>query len=648
MSALAAIIGRGPSSQATPRVERMLRAMAAVGGSERWVSESPLGSSEATVTLGASAHPWELAWRPLAMATSGAVSVAADTTLFHRNDLRRALGRPEDGTANDAALILAAYAHWGTAGIAKLEGEFAFVLYDRDRRLVIAARDFAGLRPLVFAPLGESLLIASRTEGLLSDPGVPRALDLASLTTVAAGLWSHSPQTVFRAIKELPAGHLLVAELDTNGGLRATPRVEAFWSPPPRVETRRLPLGPAAEELRALLVSAVRERVAPDGPTAISLSGGWDSSAVGSAATLVLSGTDRARLRPVSISYPPGDPGREDEIIETVTTAWGVTPAWIPVDEIRLLGGTTGDPVAEAAARALPFAHSYEHWNRALSRRARAAGARVILDGVGGDQLFQISDIYLADLFARGQWIELATQWRARGGRSLRDLWQWAVRPALPDALNHGIARLRGAPAAPDYLTRRPPLWFRAKFLAQHDVMARELAARPVAPRGDRVLIETHAFLRFAFFTRVVALLRGYALEEGVALRSPLLDDRVVRFAAQRPWSERADRKETKILLRKAMEGLIPPQVIAPRTHRTGITSAYFLRQLRGPARPVLESLLKDPVLASIGMIDPVRLRRAWEHVLAHDDDETGARVFFTLQTELWLRSRTDLLPQST
>lgn len=646
MSALAAIIAPGPASHATPRAERMLRAMASVGGSELQFSESPLGTRGA-VTLGVSAHAWELAWRPLALASAGALRVVADATLFHRDDLLRALGRPTGSEANDAALILAAYARWGIAGIARLEGECAFVLHDHDRGAVIAARDFAGLRPLVFAAVGESLLIASRTEGLLSDPSVPRALDLASLTTVAAGLWSHSPQTVFRSVRELPAGHLLIAELDAHGGFRAAPRVEAFWAPPPRVETRRLPLGPAAEELRALLVDAVRERVAPDGPTSISLSGGWDSSAVGSAATLVLSGADRARLRPVSISYPPGDPGREDEIIETVTTAWGVTPAWIPVDEIRLLGGS-GDPIAEAAARALPFAHSYEHWNRALSRRARAAGARVILDGVGGDQLFQVSDIYLADLFARGQWIELATQWRARGGRSLRDLWQWAVRPALPDALNHGLARLRGAPAAPDYLTRRPPLWFRAKFLAQHDVMARELAARPVAPRGDRVLIETHAFLRFAFFTRVVALLRGYALEEGVALRSPLLDDRVVRFAAQRPWSERADRKETKILLRKAMEGLIPPQVIAPRTHRTGITSAYFLRQLRGPARPVLESLLKDPVLASIGMIDPMRLRRAWEHVLTHDDDETGARVFFTLQTELWLRSRTDLLPQST
>jgi asparagine synthetase B (glutamine-hydrolysing) len=114
-------------------------------------------------------------------------------------------------------------------------------------------------------------------------------------------------------------------------------------------------------------------------------------------------------------------------------------------------------------------------------------------------------------------------------------------------------------------------------------------------PRTSRVLAETHAYLRFPFFGRVVGVLRAFALEEGVELRSPLLDDRVVRFAVRRPWSERSDGLETKILLRRAMRGLIPESVLAPRPHRTGVTSAYFLRQLRGPARPHIEDALRDP-----------------------------------------------------
>ena len=93
------------------------------------------------------------------------------------------------------------------------------------------------------------------------------------------------------------------------------------------------------------------------------------------------------------------------------------------------------------------------------------------------------------------------------------------------------------------------------------------------------------------------------------------------------------------------MTGLLPDHVLAPRAHRTGITSAYFLRQLRGPARPFIESVLQDPLLASVGMIDAPRLRHAWKHVMEHDDDEIGARLYFTVQAELWLRSRAAGLP---
>jgi asparagine synthase (glutamine-hydrolysing) len=542
---------------------------------------------------------------------------------------------------SDAELILRAFTRWGADGFARLEGEFACVVYNHESGETHAARDFAGMRPLYYAEHGGTFSLASRAEGLLADRTLPRTLDLTALTSVAAGLWGHSPQTAIRAILELPAGHHLVR------AARGTTRVRAFWSPPERLLTRRQPIQPAAEELRALLTDAVRERLAPEGPTAVSLSGGWDSSAVGGAAVAALGSASRERLRPVSISYPVGDPGREDEIIAETLSAWRLPPDWIDVDSIALLPGTTADVLHGASVRALPFAHVYEQWNRALSRRARASGARVILDGVGGDQLFQVSDIFLADLFARGQWIELARQWRTREMRGLGAFWEWALLPAFPDAVARGLARVQRLPITPHYLLRLPPPWFRARFFAEHGVMANEAAHHPRLPQHDRVLAETHAFLRFPFFTRVVALLRGYAAEEGVTLHSPLLDDRVVRFAASRPWSERADGRETKILLRRSMQGLVPESVLAPRPFRTGITTGYFLRQLRGPARPVLESLLSDPLLGSIGMIDPVRLRRAWDHLMQHEDGETAARVYFTLQTELWLRARSDQLPRA-
>lgn len=632
MSAFAAVVAPDARESAGVESDALVRAMlAAMVPSGTAVRVAAPGADAPGVSLAAGAADWERALRSGAgeLAVRGPFVVAADATLYHRDDLRRALALRDTGTPSDAALILAAYETWGSDGFARLEGDFAFALWDGARERLIAARAFAGHRTLFHARVGNGIRVASRVAGLLEDPRLPRDLDLGAIATVAAGLWGHAPITAYGAVQELAPGHLLV----WDGGRDV--RVAPFWSPPMEILHHRAPLGAAAEELRALLVDAVRERLAPGGATALSLSGGWDSTSVGAAATIALGAAASSRLRPVSISYPEGDPGREDELIGLTVAAWGVETRWVPVDHIALLP----DPAREAAARDLPFAHAFEHWNRALSRTARADGARVILDGVGGDQLFQVSDILLSDLFGRGRWLELARQWRARGGNGLANAWRWAVRPALPPAIPRLIARLRGMPAPMPHLHRQASWWIADTILETGGVLAREARAIPELPRSSRVLGETHAYLRFPFFGRVVGVLRGFALEEGVELRSPLLDDRVVRFAVRRPWSERSDGRETKILLRRAMRGSVPGAVLAPRAHRTGVTSAYFLRQLRGPARPHIEDALRDPVLATLGLIDAARLRSAWSHVLEHDDDDLGARVFFTVQAEWWTRA---------
>ena len=637
MSALAAIVSSA-SAGATHHALRagtMLSAMRTLG--DEIIEAHETSAAGVLLAMATGTHAWErdLGGSATSIAARGPLACASDARLYHRDDLRRALGASTFPLSTDAELILAAYEKWDVDGFTRLEGDFAFVLWDEARGRLVAARDFAGHRMLYHAHAGDALLLATTVAGLLADPRVPRELDLTAIATVAAGLWAHAPRTAYRAIEELPAGHALIWSRDS--AMRTVP----FWRAPDSILHRRAPIAAAAEELRALLVDAVRERLAPAGPTGLSLSGGWDSTAVGGAATVALRGSASRRLLPVSISYPEGDPGREDELIRDVVAHWGMGTNWLQVDSIPLLA----DAEASARARDLPFGHAYEQWNRALSRCARAGGARVMLDGVGGDQLFQVSDIYLSDLFGQGRWVELARQLRQKDGAGLRDLWRWAVRPALPPVVQALLARARGAAPPTHHLHREPPFWFTARFLRTHDLVGRDEAAMPQLPSGSRVLAETHAFLRFPFFARIVGTLRQFALEEGVELRSPLLDDRVMRFAARRPWSERADGRETKILLRRAMSGLLPDHVLAPRPHRTGITSAYFLRQLRGPARAFIESVLQDPLLASVGMIDAPRLRHAWKHVLEHDDDEIGARLYFTVQAELWLRSRAAGLP---
>lgn len=572
-----------------------------------------------TLTFDGDAPQW-----PAAVAHAGPWTVLADATLYYRSDLVRRCGA---GTPSDdaATLIARALERGGDAAVAWLEGDYAFVAWHGPERRLLAARDVGGKAALHYAWHEGRLHLASDEGRLLADAALPRTLDLTTLCTVAAGMWSHSDRTVYTAIRELPAGACLHW---TPGG---EPTVQRHWQPPDEA-AHRASLDAAAAELRTLLDDAVRERVDPEGRTAVTLSGGWDSSAIYATAQAI-----GAHPLSVSISYPAGDPGREDELIGDIAAFWNATPDFLDVNRIPL----SHDWLGEAARRGGPFAHAYEHWNRALSRRASALGARVILDGVGGDQLFQSSEIYLAELLRRGQLLQLLRETRARSGpRSfVRTLYPWAIRPNLPTGLATAVARMRGLPPPRHYLDRLPAPWFRRSFLRGHGVMERERATRPVPTARDHVLAEGQMYFSLQFYPRIFAQLARFARDEGVALRSPLMDTRIIRFALGRPWSDRVRGAETKRSLRLAMRGRLPDSVLAPRAHRTGTTNAYFLRELRRAAWPIAESLLSSMRLVEIGMVEPTRYRRAWDHVLQHADDEIAARLFFTLQAELWLRT---------
>ena len=634
IAAVASLASRQPASGSSlAALDALLAAQRNRGADSRdhWSDAAPRHS----VALGVVRHDWELpSGEPQGLVHRGQVVIAADATLYHRHDLRRLLaqhGVDCGVAAGSAELIVAAYEAFGESCVDHLEGDFAFVIWDGAHRRLFAARDFTGRRTLFHARAGDSLLLASSIGALLAVPAVSRELSLATVATVAAGLWLHSHETAYRGISELPAGH----RFEVNDG---TTRIERYWHPPATMLTRRESVADASRQLRELLVDAVDQRMSASGPTAVSLSGGWDSPAVFGAGQLAMdrSAFSARSLRAVSISYPVGDPGREDEIIRDILARWNASADWIDVDCVPVFNEL---PDARTG-REEPFAHPYEEWNRELSRGARRAGARVILDGAGGDQLFQTSGIFLADLLREGRWMELARQWRATEGRGARSFYRAVMRPALPPGLNGLIARARGMTPPPHHLERQPPFWFRRRFLDEHGVLERERLERPSLAASNLVMEETHAFLLFPYFTRIMRLLSGYALEEGVELRAPLMDARVVRFAAERPWHERANGRETKLVLRGAMRGVLPDNVLAPREKRTGTTSAYFLRQLRAAGRPHFESMLTDSRLADVGMIDPGRLRRAWEHLIAHGDDELGVRLYFTLQAERWLRAR--------
>jgi asparagine synthase (glutamine-hydrolysing) len=556
--------------------------------------------------------------------TDGDITVAADATLYYCDDLLRALSgagvRPAGTTP--AHMIAAAYRAWGDECAGKLEGDFAFVIRDHASRRTIAVRDFMGRRPLYYAEVGNALIIASTVGAIVAHPACPKDLDLLALgEIVGVSLAGHS-LTPYAAVKALPPATALMREDNRVA------QTHTYWEPRLDGDASRdtESFDSASEQLRALLSTAITERCARSSATAIWLSGGYDSPVMFAVGNAALDRSASQRLHPISFSYPVGDPGREDELIDEIARFWNARPTWLSIEDVPLLR----DATAHAARSDVPFQHAFENWLRALFGATQLNGAHVALYGDGGDQLFAVSTIFLQDLFAGFRWRELQREWRAFGGSGVRELWRSVARPVLADA--------RRRVHAPSITF---PEWMSAEFVRRHGLERRQAEAEAslASGGGGRAAAETRRSLANPTIPRVLAGLSALSLEYSVELRAPLLDRRVVEFALQRPRAERASAGAVKHLLRRTSQGLLPPTVLAPRAQRTGVLTGYFSRSFRSDPNEIVSDTFAHSILAAAGIVDGAALQQSWREYKNHGTGG-GGHLFVAFQTELWLKAR--------
>ena len=561
--------------------------------------------------------------------------VLADATLYYVSDLRRALGGRVSANASPSQLILSSFRKFGTACVDHLEGDYAFLIWDRHSRRVFCARDFTGRRPLFLAPWRTGLVVATSLDSIAALPGFDPQINLAAVGADAAGLlFACDDETCMRGVKSLRAGH--TAEWSANAPL-VTRR---FWHPSAK-NVERLSFDDAAEHLRELLATAVTERLSASGPTAVWMSGGRDSPAVfGAGMHALRGGTTKGELVPVCRSHPRGDSGREDEAIDDIARFWGVTPQWTDAQHTPLFPGLHNRTRWSAEAFAPPF----EGLTRALAKTGRALGSPVALDGYGGDFLFQVSRVYLSDLVARGRVTTALRDWRAMddGKEGLRGFVHYGMQPLLPRWTTTALRAARGSRSFRASMERTMPPWIDERFVGEHSLADRFASLGPAGQVGPTAVErEAQFYLTNQFFARVNCKMAGFALEHGVELRSPLLDGRIVRFALSRPAEERNNAGDDKRLLRAAMRGLLPESVLAPRKTKTGTLASYVAHHMRNEGVALLSQLLPAPALADAGIVDSAKLARA---VASYRHEGPGyphaESLYCTLQAESWLSAR--------
>jgi asparagine synthetase B (glutamine-hydrolysing) len=420
-----------------------------------------------------------------------------------------------------------------------------------------------------------------------------------------------------------------VAVFNVSGG------VERWQSmAPPRFETspHETPRSEAARQLQVLLGKAVERRVPRTTRTAIWLSGGYDSPAVYGAGRKALSRrtASGSELVPVSLSYPPGDRGREDELIREIAGMWDAEINWVNSQDIPLLAGIED----RARERDDPFAHPFEPVQRMLARAARACDCRVVLDGNGGDQAFSAADGIQADALQSGEWGDLYRQYR-RTRAPFRDFARAAILPLLGRSTREWLSQLRGKELR-GYWDTRVPDWM------SHRESLTRAAQGYVEPEPGESLtaFEARFLLGHPHLSRVVSWAYAFGLDEGIVLRSPLLDLDVVEFIAGRPVTDRFDGASNKVLLRDSVRGLLPDSVLASRREKTGTPVDYVRREYREGLAPELRRVFgggRRVRLVEMGVVLPDALNRAISEYERGLDYQLGHLLVSTMQAEWWI-----------
>lgn len=312
------------------------------------------------------------------VSADGSLVLLCNGEIYNYRDLRTRLESQGHrfSTACDVEVLLSLYQERGIDLLSCLNGQFAFVIYDRPARRLFLARDHVGIAPLFYTVADGMFVFGSEIKAILEHPLVERRVDLTGLDQVLSFPGLVSPTTMFEGVRSLPPGHLLLVE---DGAVKE----REYWDLDFPLATDRAPVRDEEDtilELRDRLDRAVRLRLQADVPVGYYLSGGLDSSLVTSMGFAAAPDTHRATL---SIRF------EEQDICESRFQRLMVDRLRSEHHEIVFGWKQIAELLVEMVRHSeCPVKESYNTCAMALSRMARAQGIRVVLAGQGADELF--------------------------------------------------------------------------------------------------------------------------------------------------------------------------------------------------------------------------------------------------------------------
>ena len=550
----------------------------------------------------------------------GSVILSYNGEIYNFRDLRRELvGRGfRFRSSGDTEVVLRAYEAWGSDCVRRLDGMFAFAVWDARSARLMLARDRVGKKPLFYFKQGDRIAFASEIKSLLLCPWVPRLMDsrrLPDFLTLGYVPWPH---TLYEGIHQLPPASLV------HFGPGRASEPQTYWVP--AASEPPLRASHSGPRLAELVERATHRRMISDVPLGALLSGGIDSSLV----VGLMSQTASEPIHTFSIGFPEDPSYDERPHARAAARHFGTrhTEFAVRVDAISLLDRLLWH-------HDQPFGDSSAIPTYLVSRLARDK-VTVVLTGDGGDEVFAGYDRFRAAAVAP---------------RLPESLARAALRAATVLPQNKGYYSLRRRLERYLELAHEPLLerYISWVAVANRDLLPQLLArsaASDEAAASLRVQYErldsASALDRilFANFTTylpddLAVKMDRMSMANSLEARSPFLDTALIEYAARIPARQKIGLRHLKPVLRRTFGPLLPDSIWRRRKHGFGVPMGSWFRGELG-------TLFEDEVLPHNSRSDQFlqrsTVRRIWqEH--RRGEVEHGSRLWTLLTLERWLRS---------
>lgn len=555
----------------------------------------------------------------------GNLTLVFNGEIYNWRELREFLGGRGHPflTHTDSEVILAGYREWGCEILDRLNGMFAFALYDIEQDRLFCARDRIGKKPFVYAQSTDGFAFASEIPALLTAQSEGFSLDTRLDESALGCMLLHNlrhipdPATVYRGLRRLRPGHAMTVRAG---------KIEKMWRYwDPSNDDRGVARPITAQSIRAGLEKAVALRGVADVPVGALLSGGVDSSAI----VAIAQQQNKEQIRTYALGFDAQDEDlrRAREMSKRIGTQhrefyFDPTQQW---QVFKNVIDCYGEPIM-----LLPLVHAYE-----LCRAIHDDGVKVVLVGHGADELFygytgHVDTARLSSWIFRLDWLAPVLRLipGGLGNRPLRLL--SAPRGARKAALYSGYAKKtwRGILAG-------------GRLQNLQNYAAQEMAYwGELTPSADYIDESNFVGLMLENAHSVTISADLPAMMNGIEMRAPFLDRDLVAMAWATPYREKVSGKDPtqlKRILKLAVADLVPHDLLyAPkRGFGFGIPQDQVLRESWGA---IGDELFAEPDTAG-GLFDGAALRLAWKHFKQHGGG--GSNLIPNLfAIQLWLRNR--------